>query len=58
VNLPKALRSHMAVQPKRSLLIWGWADPREEITVPNLINQERLPASPLETNNWQDGTGE
>jgi hypothetical protein len=33
---------------------FGWHD----LAGPNLINNEGLPASPFQTNNWQDGTAE
>ena len=33
---------------------FGWQNKAN----PNLVNQEGLPASPFQTNNWQGGTGE
>lgn len=33
VTLPKVLSSHMVLQRERPVTIWGWADPREAVTV-------------------------
>jgi sialate O-acetylesterase len=33
VKLPKVLGDHMVLQRERSLPIWGWADPGEDVTV-------------------------
>ena len=33
---------------------FGW----HKAAVPNLVNEEGLPAAPFQTGNWQGGTGE
>ena len=33
VKLPKVFGSHMVLQRQRPLTIWGWADPKEQVTV-------------------------
>jgi len=33
VKLPKVFGSHMVLQQQRPVIVWGWADPGEEVTV-------------------------
>jgi len=33
VRLPKVFSSHMVLQQQKPIIIWGWADPNEEVTV-------------------------
>jgi sialate O-acetylesterase len=33
VKLPKVFGGHMVVQQERPVVVWGWADPGEEVTV-------------------------
>ena len=33
VRLPKVFASHMVMQQEKPLIVWGWADPNEKVTV-------------------------
>ena len=33
VRLPKVFSSHMVLQQEKPLVVWGWADPNEKVTV-------------------------
>jgi sialate O-acetylesterase len=33
VRLPKVFSSHMVLQQEKPLVIWGWAEPNETVTV-------------------------
>ena len=33
VRLPKVFSSHMVLQQEKPLVIWGWAQPNEKVTV-------------------------
>jgi hypothetical protein len=36
VKLPHVIGSHMVVQQQRPVVIWGWADPGEAVTVSSI----------------------
>ncbi len=51
VKLPKVFGSHMVVQQERPVVVWGWADPGEEVTV--ALDQESAKATADGKGDWK-----
>jgi len=50
VKLPKVFGSHMVLQQQRPVVVWGWADPGEEVTV--ALDQETAKAKADAQGDW------
>ena len=51
VRLPKLFGDNMVLQRERTIIIWGWADPKEKITVQ--LNQQTKSITADKSGNWR-----
>lgn len=51
VKLPAVIGSHMVLQQQRPIVIWGWADPGEAVTV--TLDQQTTQATAGATGDWR-----
>ncbi|HEY0769955.1 MAG TPA: sialate O-acetylesterase [Sphingobacteriaceae bacterium] len=51
VQLPKIFGDHMVLQRDRAITVWGWADPKERITV--TFNKQSKTASAGKDGSWK-----
>ena len=51
VRLPKVFSSHMVMQQDKPLVVWGWAQPNEKVTVE--INGASQQAQANERGEWK-----
>ena len=51
VRLPKVFSSHMVLQQEKSLVVWGWADPNEKVTVALSTGSQQVQAN--ERGEWK-----
>src|ERR1035441_1866425 len=50
-RLPKVFSSHMVLQQEKPLVVWGWADPNEKVTVTLSIASQQVQAN--ERGEWK-----
>ena len=53
VSLPNIFGNHMVLQQNAEVTIWGWGNPREEITVTGSWNQEAVKTIASNLAQWQ-----
>ncbi|PSR53862.1 sialate O-acetylesterase [Adhaeribacter arboris] len=53
VSLPKIFGNHMVLQQNAEVTLWGWGDPKEEITVTASWNQEPVKIVASNLAQWQ-----
>jgi sialate O-acetylesterase len=51
VRLPKVFSSHMVLQQEKPLVVWGWAEPNEKITVELATGSQQVQAN--ERGEWR-----
>ena len=51
VRLPKVFSSHMVLQQEKPLVIWGWAEPNEKVTVEVATGSQQVQAN--ERGEWK-----
>ena len=51
VRLPKVFASHMVMQQEKPLVVWGWAEPNEKVTVELAAGSQQVQAN--ERGEWK-----
>ena len=51
VRLPKVFSSHMVLQQEKPLVVWGWAEPKEKVTVALATGSQQVQAN--ERGEWK-----
>src|ERR1039457_3975881 len=51
VRLPKVFSSHMVLQQEKPLVVWGWAEPNEKVTVELATGSQQVQAN--ERGEWK-----
>ena len=51
VRLPRVFGSHMVLQQQKPLVLWGWSDPNESVTV--TLGSETKPTKANDRGEWK-----